>query len=1413
MPRGSASHVTPNGGGSVSAGPPPNCATDEGLYAYGTAVTLTAAANSGYAFAGWGGDASGTAAQTTIHMTGAHAVTATFAACFPLITGVLPTGGGTVSSNPAPNCQGGGLYNPGTRVQLTARPATNYAFDEWSGGASGTLTQTAHIMNASAMVTANFQGCVPVTAAVDPAGAGSAGVATAHDCPGGGSEYAPGSTVALTTTSAGPYYLFDHWTATGAKLSNAGARNATLALTTTAVTAIADYDVCKKLSLVDAPPGDGTVAASPSPNCGGDRYLPGTQVTLTAQAKTGFAFAGWSGDASGSKPQASLSMDSDHSVTASFAVACFALAGHVTPNGGGSVSGSPAANCATDEGLYTYGTAVTLTATASSGYAFAGWSGDASGTAAQTTIHMTGAHAVTATFAACFPLITGALPSGSGTVSSNPAPNCQGGGLYNPGTRVQLTARPATNYAFDEWSGGASGSLTQTVQIMDASASVTANFQGCVAVTAAVEPAGAGSAGVATAHDCPGGGSEYAPGSTVALTTTSAGPYYLFDHWTATGGLSPRSPSSASSTLQLGTDDVTATAEYSTCQTLTTSAVPESYGSVSASPAPNCGGDRYVPGTEVTLTATPVLGHDFLSWIGPLTTTVASTTTNPVQIVMDTDTSPYAKSLYAIFQGQVPVMCYALATSADPTSAGTVSFSATLPPYYNYNPCANGTYPPATQITLSAASAAGYAFQGWAWTGNNSSPDNPGSIVMDGDETVIGSFAACVALATQASPAGDNNTVLESPLPNCEGGGTDLYNPGTQVLLTAWPGFNFAFDHWSGNASGQVTQTTVSLSQPYTATANFLGCVAVTTAVHPPGAASAGVATPHDCPGGALTYAPNSQVALTSSLPFTYAVFSRWTATGASPLSAGTPNITLALTTTGATATAHYNLCHRLSLATVPANGSGGSISASPEPDCGGNYYLPGTQVTLTAGANTGFVFVHWSGDASGTGTQVTLTMDADRSAGADFQVACFGLTTQVAPTNGGSVAASPPTCTIPSGLYAYGTPMTLTATALPGFTFTGWSGDSSSSLTQTTVSVTGPVNITATFAACVALTTQASPGDGGQVLADPEPNCQASGGAYTLYRPGTQVQLTAQPAANFAFDDWSGNLSQVTQTTVSLSQPYTATANFLGCVAVTTAVDPPGAASAGVATPHDCPGGGLTYAPNSQVALTSSLPFTYTAFSHWTATGASPLSAGTPNITLALTTTGATATAHYSLCYQLSLATMPADGSEGTASAQPPPDTNCGGDYYLPGTQVTLTAQANPGFVFTGWSGDATGILTQTVETMTQDEAVTATFTAPTGGAARQLSLPNAQALVRRGLAGQAAASASQPRKPPKAPAAGAGKGRRAVRNAGSDIVTNTGATASWGYMSAAYRAASNVLTIQVFDGLYALFLAAVCR
>lgn len=73
-------------------------------------------------------------------------------------------------------------------------------------------------------------------------------------------------------------------------------------------------------SLTTSTVGSGTVTSTivSSPADRSNFYVPGTVLSLSAVADKGWTFAGWSGDVSGKSSPASLTMDGNKSVTATF---------------------------------------------------------------------------------------------------------------------------------------------------------------------------------------------------------------------------------------------------------------------------------------------------------------------------------------------------------------------------------------------------------------------------------------------------------------------------------------------------------------------------------------------------------------------------------------------------------------------------------------------------------------------------------------------------------------------------------------------------------------------------------------------------------------------------------------------------------------------------------------------------------------------------------------------------------------------------------------------------------------------------------------------------------------------------------------------------------------------------------------
>jgi uncharacterized protein (TIGR02145 family)/uncharacterized repeat protein (TIGR02543 family) len=190
--------------------------------------------------------------------------------------------------------------------------------------------------------------------------------------------------------------------------------------------------------------------------------------TLTNPTRSCYTFTGWTGS-NGTTAQTTVSIPQgstgNKNYTANWAINTYTLTTTANPSGGGTISRSPNLTS------YDCGTSVLLTATASAGYTFTGWSSDASGTANPVTVTMNGNKSVTANFVATYTLTTIANPSGGGTFSRNPD-----NGSYNAGTSVSVTATATSGYTFTGWSGASTSTSSSITITMDGNKTLTANF-------------------------------------------------------------------------------------------------------------------------------------------------------------------------------------------------------------------------------------------------------------------------------------------------------------------------------------------------------------------------------------------------------------------------------------------------------------------------------------------------------------------------------------------------------------------------------------------------------------------------------------------------------------------------------------------------------------------------------------------------------------------------------------------------------------------------------------------------------------------------------------------------------------------------------------------------------------------------
>jgi uncharacterized repeat protein (TIGR02543 family) len=184
----------------------------------------------------------------------------------------------------------------------------------------------------------------------------------------------------------------------------------------------------------------------------------------------------------------------DHTIAASFQK-IYNLTVNKGGNGKGTVISDPSGisclpeltSCSAD---FDEGKSVTLTASASPGSTFMGWSDGCSGTGTCTVV-MSAAKSVTATFTLnTYTLTIGKV--GQGTVISVPGGIDCGSACsasFDYGTSVTLIPTPASGYSFDVWSGTNAGDLTYNNDgtwsiIMTGPKSLTANFVTGIVITA-----------------------------------------------------------------------------------------------------------------------------------------------------------------------------------------------------------------------------------------------------------------------------------------------------------------------------------------------------------------------------------------------------------------------------------------------------------------------------------------------------------------------------------------------------------------------------------------------------------------------------------------------------------------------------------------------------------------------------------------------------------------------------------------------------------------------------------------------------------------------------------------------------------------------------------------------------------------
>ncbi|MDZ7581386.1 MAG: hypothetical protein U5R30_12430 [Deltaproteobacteria bacterium] len=276
-----------------------------------------------------------------------------------------------------------------------------------------------------------------------------------------------------------------------------------------------------------------------------------------------------------------------------------------------------------------------------------------------------------------------------------------------------------------------------------------------------------------------------------------------------------------------------------------------------------------------------------------------------------------------------------------------------------------------------------------------------------------------------------------------------------------------------------------------------------------------------------------------------------------------------------------------------------------------------------------------------------------------------------------------------------------MSATALPGYEFTGWSGPGAGNLENATLATTRIINpiyadtdITATFAKTTYTLTIAG-GAGVDTL------LPASGTNY-VFDDG--LAITATPAPGWEFVNWTGdvsNLVDANSASTTLVNPLMAdtsvTANFAR-IEYTLTVNRTGGMGTGSVSVSPSQ---ATYHYGDVVTITATAG-TGEIFANWS--GALTGSTNPETLTIS---GNHTVTANFAYIeYNLNITIDEPFAGGGTAVTKSPDKPT-----YHYGDTVILTAVPGTGELFGNWSGDATGNSNPTSILIDGDKSVTATF------------------------------------------------------------------------------------------------------
>ena len=288
-----------------------------------------------------------------------------YPACAYTVTIANTIANGTVTANPT-------TATFGTIIALTANPTIGYHFNAWDVQTDGGTAVNVNNNNEFEMpednvtVSASFTiNSYTVTATAEPSNGGSVTGTNFVS----GESYDYGTELSLTATHA-TGYNFVNWTENGSEVSTSTTYNFTVE---EARNLVANFELSSYTVTATANPSNGGSVTGTN-FVSGESYDYGTELSLTATPATGYYFVNWTENGSevSTSTTYNFTVEDAKTLVANFELSSYTVTATANPSNGGSVTGT---NFVSGES-YDYGTELSLTATANTGFTFFNWTKD-----------------------------------------------------------------------------------------------------------------------------------------------------------------------------------------------------------------------------------------------------------------------------------------------------------------------------------------------------------------------------------------------------------------------------------------------------------------------------------------------------------------------------------------------------------------------------------------------------------------------------------------------------------------------------------------------------------------------------------------------------------------------------------------------------------------------------------------------------------------------------------------------------------------------------------------------------------------------------------------------------------------------------------------------------------------------------